>query len=368
MPSINDHKERRASRRLSGRGASFKSKLKFVVEDTEADMNDKLITRLSVDGNDYSINTSMSDLGGSINIMDFGVSSRRNSLLSLDSSSSLDSITSSCVDSDGFLPWKRHECRENASLLSSSLGLNPRPPCESNSDGALNKSALSSNRSDASLSSLVDSSGFLGWGESVRHRGFAASSADLNVDSKAIDGGGDEKGSGKRDDDVADGLSQGESGETWRIEDYEGSNDYAKRPGPGRMSFANVRLTFGPAAKPRRPTITGALGNDSIKNILLKGCRTTANKPMLASAGNRAREYTCAAADAFDATTGQKPAIRSLFGISGKGSRGSPSSSEHEDKYYSHPSIHLNREDGVDIGELRKELQLAMKESRRGTM
>ena len=172
MPSINDHKERRASRRLSGRGASFKSKLKFVVEDTEADMNDKLITRLSVDGNDYSINTSMSELGGSINIMDFGVSSRRNSLLSLDSSSSLDSITSSCVDSDGFLPWKRHECRENASLLSSSLGLNPRPPCESNSDGALNKSALSSNRSDASLSSLVDSSGFLGWGESVRHRGF----------------------------------------------------------------------------------------------------------------------------------------------------------------------------------------------------
>ena len=55
MPSINDHKERRASRRLSGRGASFKSKLKFVVEDAEADMNDKLVTRLGADANDDTI-------------------------------------------------------------------------------------------------------------------------------------------------------------------------------------------------------------------------------------------------------------------------------------------------------------------------
>ena len=348
--SMTQHKGRHTLRSFTSRGpsASFKSKLKFVIED-EVDFNDKLITRLSGDANDDYNNKSMSDFSASINMMDFGVSSRRNSLFSLDASeSSVDSITSSCVDSDGFLPWRRHGSRDDAS---SSSSLYTHLPRGSNSDGALNKSSLSSNRSDASLSNLVDSSGFLGWGESVRHSGFA----------------GEEKGCGKRDDDVADGPFQGDSGETWRIEDYEGNNDYVKRPGPGRMSFANVRLTFGPAAKPRRPTVS-APGDDSIKNILLKGCRPTANKPMLSSAGNRAREYTGASVGAFDASTGQKPAIRSLFGISGKASRGPSSSSEHEDKYYSRPSIHLNREDGVDIGELRRELELAMKESRRSTM
>ena len=346
VASIPDLKARRASRRLSARsGASFKSKLKFVIEDAESDVNGKLITRLSGDANDFSNNKSMSDFSASVNMMDFGVSSRRNSFFSLDASeSSVDSITSSCVDSDGFLPWRRHESEDDAS---SSSSLYTHLPRGSNSDAALNKS----NRSDSSLSNLVDSSGFLGWGESGRHCGFA----------------GDEKGCGKRDDDVADGPSQGESGETWRIEDYEGNNDYVKRPGPGRMSFANVRLAFGPAAKPRRPTVS-APGDDSIKIILLKGCRPTANKPMLSSAGNRAREYTGASAGAFDASTGQKPAIRSLFGIPGMASRGPSSSSEHEDNYYSRPSIHLNREDGVDIGELRRDLELAMKESRRSTM
>jgi hypothetical protein len=229
----------------------------------------------------------------------------------------------------------------------SSSGLNHRPPCGSNNDRALKTSTLSSNRSDASLSNMVDSSGFLGWGESVRHRGFAVLSADLNVNSTAIDGGGGEKGSGKRDDDVSDGLSQGESGETWRIEDYEGSNDYAKLSGPGRMLFANVRLTFGPAAKSRRPTITGVPGDDFIKNILLKqGRRSTANEAMLSSATNRARERACAASD----SKRRKSAFAPHFGISRKGSRGSLSPSEHEDKYYSRPSIHLNREYGVDIG------------------
>ena len=200
----------------------------------------------------------------------------------------------------------------------------------------------------------------------MRHRGFAVSSADLNVDSMAIVGGGDEMGSGKRDDDVSDQPSQGERGETWRIEDYEGFNDYAKRPGPGLMSFANVRLTFGPAAKTRRPTITGVPGDDSfIKNILLKqGRRSTANEAMLSSATNRARESAGAASD----SKRQKSAFAPLFGILRKGSQGSLSSSEHEDKYYSHQSIHLNREDGVDIGELRRELELAMKTLRRSSI
>ena len=346
--SMPQHKGRRTSRSFTSRGpsASFKSKLKFVVEDVESDVNGKLIKRRSGVANDFSNNNSISTFSGSINIMDFGVSFRRNSVLSLDSSqSSVDSITSSCVDSDGFLPWRRHESEDDAS---SSSSLYTHLPRGSNSDAALNKS----NRSDSSLSNLVDSSGFLGWGESGRHCGFA----------------GDEKGCGKRDDDVADGPSQGESGETGRIEDYEGNNDYVKRPGPGRMSFANVRLAFGPAAKPRRPTVS-APGDDSIKIILLKGCRPTANKPMLSSAGNRAREYTGASAGAFDdASTGHNPAIRSLFGISGMASQGPSSLSEHEDNYYSRPLIHLNREDGVNIGELRRDLELAMKESRRSTM
>ena len=199
----------------------------------------------------------------------------------------------------------------------------------------------------------------------MRHRGFAVLPADFNVDSSVIDGGGDKKGSGKRDDYVSDVPSQGEIGETWRIEDYEGSNDYTKRPGPGRMSFANVRLTFGSAAKTRRPTITGVPGDDFIKNILPKqGRRSTANEAMLSSATNRVRESAGAASD----SKRRKSAFAPLFGISRKGSQGSLSSSEHEDKYYSRPSIHLNREDGVDIGELRRELELAMKTLRRSSI
>ena len=78
---------------------------------------------LTVYTNDYSDTESMSDF--SIDIMDFGVSPLRNSFLSLDlSHSSEDSITSSCVNSDGFLPWQRHESGENASFLSLSSGLN----------------------------------------------------------------------------------------------------------------------------------------------------------------------------------------------------------------------------------------------------
>jgi hypothetical protein len=343
--SMPQHKGRRTSRSFTSRGpsASFKSKLKFVVED-EADIYDKLITRLSGDANDFSNNKSISNFSGSINIMDFGVSFRRNSVLSLDSSqSSVDSITSSCVDSDGFLPWRRHGSEDDAS---SSSSLYTHLPRGSNSDAALNKSTLPSNRSDASLSNLVDSSGFLGWGESVRHSGFA----------------GDEKGSGKRDDDVADGPSQGVSGETWRIEDYEVSNDHAKRPGPGHMPFAKIRLpTFlKPGAKSQRSTPVDASGDKLIKNILLKQeRRSTFNEAMLSSAGNRARENAGAAAS----DNSRKSTFAALFGKSRKDSD-VPTSSELDDDYYSGPSIHLNREDGVDIGELRRELKLAMRDLR----
>ncbi len=232
----------------------------------------------------------------------------------------------------------------------------------------LQTSTLQSNRSDASLSDLVDSTGFLGWGGCTRDCGLDVLLAHLDADSTAIDVGGNKKGSGKRDDDVADGPYQGESGKTWRIEDYESSNNYIKCPGPGRMSFANVMLTFGPAVKPLRPTITSVSNDDDIKNILLQGCHPTANKPMLLSVGNRPREIASVAAGAFDARSCQQSAIKSLFGTSRKCSNASSSSSKDEDKYYSRRSIHLNRKDGVDISELRRELKLAMKESRRNSM
>jgi len=76
------------------------------------------------------------------------------------------------------------------------------------------------------------------------------------------------------------GPSQGESGETWCIEDYyEGSHHYAKRPDPGDVPFAKIRLPFRPAAKPRWPTISDVPGDDSIKNILLKqGRRPSADQ------------------------------------------------------------------------------------------
>ena len=156
----------------------------------------------------------------------------------------------------------------------------------------------------------------------MRHSGFA----------------GNEKGCGKRDDDVADRPFQGDSGETWRIEDYEGNNDYVKHPGSGRMPFAKIKLPMF-----QRPTPVNVLGDKSIKNILRKQeHRSTFNEAMLSSAGNRARENAGAAAS----VKRQKSTFVSLFGKSRKDSD-LPTSSELDDGYYFGPSIHLNHEDGA---------------------
>ena len=294
--------------------------------------------------------------------MDFGVDWRpASSTLSLERSlfaTSVNSVTITSVDSDGFLPWGGHRRGSEVNSSLSSCGPNPQPPSGSNNDGALNKSALSSNQSDPSCSSSVDSRGFLDWGESARACGSGNSPADLDGVCTTIDGGGEKKGSSERDDDVADGLVQGETGETWRIEDYEGSNDYAKRSGPGHMPFAKIRLAFRmPGAKSQRPAPAGAPGDKFIKNVLLKqGRRSTTNEAMLLPAINRLRESAGVASD----SNRRKSAFAPLFGKSRKDPDVS-TSFELDDDYYSGPSIHLNREDGVDIGELRRELKLAMR-------
>ncbi len=79
----------------------------------------------------------MSDF--SIDIMDFGVSPLQNSFLSLDLSNGVDSITSSCVNSEGFLPWQRHESGENASFSSLSSGLNSLTAIDAHEHQRFNK-------------------------------------------------------------------------------------------------------------------------------------------------------------------------------------------------------------------------------------
>ncbi len=115
-----------------------------------------------------------------------------------------------------------------------------------------------------------------------------------------------------------------------------------------------------PGAKSQRPTPVDAPGDKSIKNILLKQeRRSTTNEAMLTSAKNRAREIAGASSD----SNRRKSAFVALFGKSRKDSDVS-TSSDLDDDYYSGPSIHLNRDDGVDIGELRRELKLAMRDLR----
>jgi hypothetical protein len=252
----------------------------------------------------------------------------------------VNSTTSSCVDSDGFLPWRVHRRGDNASTST-----------PANSDA--------STSSSASSSSSVDSREFLDWGESARESGSGNSPANLDGVCTPIDNGGNEKESDERDGDVSNGPARGESGETWRIEDYEGSNDYVKRPGSRHIAFAKTRLAFlKPGAKSQRPNLADAPRDEFIKKILLKqGRRSTANEAALSSATDRARDF---ASDASDSNR-QKSAFATLFG---KFRKDSPVTMSHEldDGYYSGRSIRLNREDDVDIGELRRELKLAMRD------
>ncbi len=100
------------SRRSSAEGNLFKTKLALVIEDAEAnDMNDKSIKQLSGDANDSKIDRGALDCSESINIMDFGVDHLRPAgsfqFLGM-SESTFDSMMTSCVDNERFLPWRAH--------------------------------------------------------------------------------------------------------------------------------------------------------------------------------------------------------------------------------------------------------------------
>jgi hypothetical protein len=338
---------RRKSRRLSFGGNSFKSKLALVDEDAEADhiMNDESIERLSGDANGGYKNRVASELSESINIMDFGVDNwRRGSLHSSEmseymSESTLDvSLTSSCVDSEGFLPWRREESSQSLSS----------EPCSclrrgSNTELSLNESEPSNHNSDPSRLNLVESNEFLGREEGERDCGVGDPRADAVAGSTTVNDVGKKKGSSER-----------YSGETWRIEDYEGTNDDAKR----RISFPKIlsALRF-PTAKSQRPIFVAAPRDDSIKD-LLKGRRSTGNAVMLSSSTNKVREI---ANDGGDNSASRKSTSAPLFG---KFRWGSDVSTSHE--LNEHRSIHVGA-DSVDIGELRRNLNKASTARRNST-
>ncbi|KAL3827321.1 hypothetical protein ACHAXA_005067 [Cyclostephanos tholiformis] len=333
--------ERRNSRRISAEGDSFKTNLTLVIEDAEADdKNDESIKRLSGDANDGAIDRGTSDFSESINIMDFGVDHWRSasSFQSLESESTLDSNLTSCVDSEGFLPWRAH------------------PRRGSNTDSALKSSTKSSTQNKPSHSNSVDTRGvdsgeFLGLEESVRECDFGDPSATVHADSTTVDDEGEKKESKERC-----------SVETWRIEDFEGSDNDAKRSRLGHMPFMKILSSLGMnASKSPMPIVAAAPADDSIKHILLNGRRSTANDAMLLLARNKATENADAAG-----STRRKSTTASLFGKFRKGFDVSTSHKLNEYHCYGR-SIHLSS-GGVDIGGLRRDLRPAATEEIRRSL
>ncbi len=92
------------------------------------------------------------------------------------------------------------------------------------------------------------------------------------------------------------GSSERYRGETWRIEDYKGSDIDVKGSSLGHMPFMKIWSAFYlRAAKSQRPTFTAEPADNSIKRILLKERCSTANDAMLLSARNKVRENADAA-------------------------------------------------------------------------
>jgi len=294
----------------------------------------------------------------SVNLMDFGVDHHRRpfteSMLSLGVSSTTSPAASNdnmsnLVDSCGFLGWDN----DSHSLLSNRSNYGPVSKRR-----APKRSELCCSNSSSLISNLVDSTGFLGWDSQLCD----SSSQDLTASIIAAAAIADEND--KEESDVKDKNedSSEELCESWRIEDYEDPNDMidlSKRSGSGNilsrhMKRLSSKVSEGMIISARRNSWNvsahahkQAVKTNDIERILLQRYRSS-DEPM--SNMNKTNENT---AD----RPRRNSAFRTFF--SGKRMSSDASASYPQDEYYSRPVIRINREDNVDIGELRRELCVA---------
>jgi len=336
---------RRLSRNSATRGGSFCGSLMNVLEDNEADMDDaNTYEETLVDTAGKSSLSSASCKSGSynesVNIMDFGHSRGifTESMLSLGDESTKGSLReslSNLVDPDGFLPWGN----DIGSTTSGLLRNNERGPSKRRGSFA-----------DSALSKLVDSQGFLGW-ESQMDDLLEA------IEDETDNGNNDHYADQDNRNNNNDAESSKNLHESWHIEDYENANDtttdgpdeYPRRSLSEKMKVFSTKVTEGISAKGSSRSINTdndahqqeAVKTNVIKNILLKG--HSMDEPM-------------------PRQNSRSASFKSFF-ISRRNSENAssiPSSSDHDnmngDCFDSRPAIRVNREDGIDIGELRRQL------------
>lgn len=407
---------RRLPRKGSVKGATWRGSLHNVVEDKEADDLEEEQSAHSVHNSNKSLHlfhsdttkssTNSNQYKESINIMDFGVSQRpfTESMLSLDASSTKSPATmtadddmSNLVDSKGFLGWDNDSSSDSAFIRdayrskskrmdsdgfigwgndsssdSTSIRDDQRPKSKS---GRAMADSLDTNSSG--IYNLVDSMGFLDWGEkqagedeSFRNLMTNTSDDDSNDGDASIDDGGNDvpkKSTATVEDDV-DGESKGDC-KSWRIEDYEDPNDMidpSKRPKRStsignnllskqikRLSGKVVEISLKRNSwnvNADQQTAKGEIRIHDIKQILLNSRSTSTS---VVSDGNNAKDDSAAAADG---------PLKSIFGNrttrrwSSDAFPGMDPNPNEDNEYYSRPAIRINREDDIDIGEMRKEL------------
>lgn len=364
---------------------------------------------IHVDESNSSLSSASSQsnfFGQSVNMMDFGVSTRYESMRSIAASTASgnlnESTRSDLVDSDGFMGWARgsQDSTSSSSIVnpgqagmtrrasnssglssgSTSSSINPPPK-----ERGLPKKAKAVNESTMSL--LVDSQGFLGW---ESRRGLASSGASSALTSSSRDGiertdrkKDMQEPSAAQDDENKDTSAQ--LYESWHIEDYEGDprdvSEPIKSSDSGHiLSHLSKKVTEGIVPKGRHKswTIDVKKGTTSRRNKswTIDGLRNELEEDLfkptnvtLIRRGRRSTEEMASAHHRSMPTPRRKTResgggpLRTSFKTFFGGRRTSDitattaSSSGTDEVFDSRPAIRINREDGVgDIRELRREL------------
>lgn len=361
---------RSSSTKSKGTGKSFRGSLKNVTEDKEVDMDEeaddpeqgqsvKISPRrqrktlpakpcwapsLLETDNHKSLPSSWS-----VDVMDFGVDPDgrlfAESALSLSVSSSNYTASpkgslSNLVDSQGFMAWDNDSTSDSTSVGSSHAGHCP-------TSGRCSLKRSNSWTSSASWSSNLADSLYLGW-DSQRPlvdcpKDLTATAADR---ARTIEGSDGEKKdvSVEEDEETLDAheISQG-------VEDDRDSNGDVVDPSSPigcknglskRIKQFSTKVTGGIAAKRNIPT---EIPTD-IRRILFASRSESEPLPN----NNKTKDDS---------------GLWSLFGnASWNASSDTSQTLSIDDEYYSRGSIRINREDDIDIGELRRELLVAAAE------
>ena len=270
----------------------------------------------------------------SVNMMDFGVDNHQRSFresMSSPGNLSWSSSLSDLLDSDDFLAW---ENKSNTSSLRT--GHHPR----------VLRRARSSGSNLSNLCNLVDSKGFLGWDSSC----LGDATDDLTTAHAGMHCARGRHNESWRHNDEA-------SEKSWHIEDYEDPNDLVEAQQPlgsnlsnplQRLSLATVD-SMAAARRCARGAVEGAplerVDTADLKQRILERRRSrNAGGLELRTDSNR----RLGSEPLVDAAARRPSAFRVLF------KKGTDADADLVAAEYAHHRI--GRLDGVDIGELRREL------------